>query len=280
MPGTKVCIDIGGTKTIFAVVDKGLNIKKQVYEYTPKTLPEFKKFFENNLKKLKDDSDIVNISIAGRFDEKGSMVFCPNLPLKGFNIKKFASKYFKNVNIENDANCFAVYEIFKGYLRDGGTGMIIVWGTGVGGSLVFNRKIFHGSGFASEVGHIGTMIKDGEDIETLIGGRHLKKRYGHDGLELHNLAEKGNKAAINSFKDIGRKFGRYLSSISYMIDPEIVVLGGSFGNSWKFMKDSVNETIKNRTIRKKLKVRVVKGKFYVIKGCYFLDEYEKLHNKL
>ena len=94
------------------------------------------------------------------------------------------------------------------------------------------------------------------------------------------MAEVGNKRALAAFEEIGKTFGLYLVSLSYMLDPQIVVLGGSFVNSWKFIKDSVNDVIQNETIRGKLKIKVVRGKFYVIKGCYFLDEYEKIYNKL
>jgi glucokinase len=278
MKEVKVCVDIGGTKTIFAAVDGDLKVVKQVYEESPKTAAEFKKFLDTNFETFKVYSDTVNISIAGRANKNGKIIYSPNLPLRGFQMSKQARKYFKHINIENDANCFAAYEIFKGILREKRCGLIVVWGTGVGGSLVSDGEIYHGAGLASEIGHIKTMRTPKEDIESLIGGEYIKKRYGYSGIDLHRLAEAGDKNAIKAFYDIGEIFGRYLSSLSYVFDPEIVILGGSFSNSWKFMKDAVKATIKKETIRGKLPIKVVRGKFYVIKGCYFLDKYEKLHN--
>lgn len=280
MGKSKVCIDIGGTKTIFAVIDDKLNIKTSVYLQTPKRLAEFKAFLNENLEKLSGYSDTANVSVAGRIDKNGKMLFCPNLPIKNFNLKNAIEKRFRDVHVDNDANCFAVYELFRGRLKDRHNGVLLVWGTGIGGSLVIDKTIYHGSGLASEMGHIKVMTEPKTDIEELVGGRWLSKRFQNSGLELNSLAKKGDKSAINEFRNIGKIFGRYLSSLCYLFDPEIFIIGGSFSKSWKFMKDSIKTTIKEETLRGKANIKVEVGDFYVIKGCYFLDEYEKLHNKL
>ncbi len=280
MSKKKVCIDVGGTKTIFAVLDEKLNAENSVYVDTPNTLNEFLEVLNKNLKLFKLDSDTVNVSIAGRVDYGGKVIFCPNLPLKNFNLKNAIKKYFKKVYIDNDANCFALYEIFKGFLKNKKNGIVIVWGTGVGGSLVLNGKIYRGSGLASEMGHIKTMTEPETDTESLVGGRRLKERFGYSGAELQALAESGDIYAISKFKKIGEIFGRYLASLTYLLDPEIVIIGGSFVKSWKFLEDSINGAIKTETLRGKLEIKTDNDKFYVIKGCYFLDEYAKLDNKL
>ncbi len=276
----KVCIDIGGTKTIFAVLDESLNTENSVYVDTPDNLKDFLEVLNKNLNMFRLDSDTANVSVAGRVDDSGKVIFCPNLPINNFNLKKAIKKYFKKVYIDNDANCFAVYEIFKGFLKKKNNGVILVWGTGIGGSLVLNGRIYRGSGLASEMGHIKTMVEPETDTERLVGGRWLKERFGYSGSELQALAESGDIYAISKFKKIGEIFGRYLSSLSYLLDPEIVVIGGSFVKSWKFLEDSVKEVIKNETLRGKLEIKTNDDKFYVIRGCYFLDDYAKLHNKL
>ena len=280
MSKKKVCVDIGGTKTIFAVLDGSLGTKNSVYIDTPGTLKEFLSVLHKNLEALESESDTANVSIAGRVDEDGKVTFCPNLPINGINLKTVVKKHFKKVYIDNDANCFAVYEIFKGFLKGKKNGIILVWGTGVGGSLVLCEKIYRGAGLASEMGHIKTMIEPGTDTERLIGGRWLKERFGYSGFEMHTLAEAGDVLALSKFKTVGEIFGRYLASLTYLLDPDMVIIGGSFTKSWKFMKDSINRTIKTETIRKRLEIKTTTDEFYVIKGCYFLDEYAKLDNKL
>lgn len=280
MAKEKVCIDIGGTKTILAVLDDKLNIRKSIDYKTPQRRAQFLNELVKNLRVMKGLSSTVNISIAGRVNKDGKVIFCPNLPIKGVNLKGVVKRHFKNVYIDNDANCFAVYELFAGALRGRENGVIVVWGTGVGGSVIARGRIYRGAGLASELGHVKTMVKPHEDTEALIGGRWFKKNFHHTGAELQRLAVSGDKKAIKTFSKVGTIFGRYLSSISYLFDPEIVVIGGSFVNSWGFMKRAVTKAIREETLRGKLKIRVVGGKYYVIKGCYFLDRYAKLDNKL
>ncbi len=280
MKGKKVCVDIGGTKTIFAVLDGRLKIKKSIYIETPRSRKRFMQALSENLAALEPQSDTVNVSIAGRIDKTGHVLFCPNLPITGVNLRAAVRKHFKNVYIDNDANCFAMYEIFRGALRNRDNGVIIVWGTGIGGALILYRKIYRGAGLASEMGHIKIMVEPRRDVERLIGGAWVQENFSHSGLELHRMAERGDSEALADFQRMGEIFGRYLSSLAYLLDPEIVVIGGSFVKSWRFIKNAAINEIKSDTIRKKLKIKTVGGKFYVIKGCYFLDEYEKLNNKL
>jgi predicted NBD/HSP70 family sugar kinase len=280
MKKDKVCIDIGGTKTIFAVLNKNLKVKISEKYPTPKERSQFIKTFETNLRKFRTFSSTANVSIAGRVDKDGKVILCPHLPIIDLNIKKLIEKHFKKVCIDNDANCFAIYEILRGALRKVKDGVIIVWGTGIGGSIVINKKIYGGKGLASEIGHMKNLLGPKEDADSIIGGGGLKKTSSYSGLELNNMAKAGDLYAIETFLKIGGIFGRFLSSIAYMLDPEIIIIGGSFVNSWKFMKDAVNEVIKKETVRGKLKIKTVRGNFYAIKSCYFLDEYENLNNKL
>ncbi len=118
------------------------------------------------------------------------------------------------------------------------------------------------------------------DIEGLIGGKYIIKRYGVEGKVLHEMAENGDKKAINIFNEIGMKFGAYLSSVIMLLDPEVIIIGGSFSRSLKFMLPSIKEEIKNHTIRKKIKIYYDKNKYSVLEGAYFIDEYEKIDNKL
>ena len=270
MVDQKFCIDIGGTKTIFALVNQRLDIIKSEILPTPKDRKDFIKFIRDNSAKYKGLSDDVFISIAGRFDKKGRIIMAPNLPAVGLNMRKIAANGFRKVYIENDGNCFGLYSLYRGKLNGVKNGIALVWGTGIGGAVVSDGKIMRGNGTASELGHIALFDRDSGDIESLIGGKAMKAKYGVDGEALHMLAEKGDLSAIKAFQDIGRVFGRYLSSLSYLFDPEVIVVGGSFANSWKFIKKSAYSQIRTGTIRHSMNIKIEKGKYNVIKGCYFL----------
>jgi predicted NBD/HSP70 family sugar kinase len=280
MGSNRVCIDIGGTKMLFALLDSGQNILKWRDLNTPKTAAAFRSAVKESVKEFVGSSDTVNVAIPGRTDASGKVLFSPNTPLEGLNIKNEMGKWFKHVNVDNDANCFAVYEICRGPLKKAKAGLVLVWGTGVGGSIVINHRIYRGAVLASEIGHIRLFDRNEGYLESLVGGNAIIDKYRISGLDLHNLALKGDKKARRIFETIGRTFGRYVSSLVYVLDPEIIIIGGSFTKSWKFMARYVREEIAKSTIRKGVALKIVTDKFYVIKGCYFLDDYEKIYNKL
>ncbi|MCL4362154.1 MAG: ROK family protein [Candidatus Parvarchaeota archaeon] len=277
----KLCIDIGGTKIIFAIIDRPGHIIKSKRIDTPKSKDLFLKALSDNVKDyLEFSNGVINISIAGRVDNAGKVMFSPNLPILGFNFTEFMKSFSRKVTVENDGNCFGIYQLYTGGLKKYKSGLAIVWGTGIGSSIIYSGKIYKGGGFATESGHMVYDYNTGKDIENVIGGKSIKQSYGMNGFDLHKLAEKGDKNALKAFQEIGRTFGLYLSSMMLILDPEIIIIGGSFANSWKFMKDSVYSIIKGRRIRRKITVKISRGKFYVVKGCYFIDEYENSNNKL
>jgi glucokinase len=281
MANGKLCIDIGGTKIIFAIIDRSGHIIKSKRIDTPKSKDFFLKALSDNIKEyLEFSNGIINVSIAGRVDNSGKVIFSPNLPISGFNFLRFMKGFSNKVTIENDGNCFGIYQLYTGSLKKYKSGLVIVWGTGIGSSIIYHGKIYKGGGLASESGHIVYDYNTGKDIEDAIGGKSIKRIYGVNGFDLHKLAEKGDKKSLKAFNEIGREFGLYLSSMILILDPEIIIIGGSFANSWKFMKESVYSAIKNRKIRRKITVKISRGKFYVIRGCYFIDEYENSNNKL
>ena len=171
MEDSKLCIDIGGTKTIFAIVSrKGIIKSKKI------NTSQIKKEFLDNISKgikeyLNETNKVINVSIAGRVDEKGKVVFCPHLPISGFNFIKFLNIFSNRVNIENDGNCFGLYQLNKGFLKKAKSGFAVVWGTGIGSSIIYNNEVYKGGGFATESGHIIADYKTGVGIEDIIGGK-------------------------------------------------------------------------------------------------------------
>ena len=277
----KLCIDIGGTKIIFAVIDRPGHIVKSIKLSTPDSKESFLKLLKQNINNyLPLSNGIINVSIAGRVDSKGKVIFAPNLPIEGFNFIKFMEGFSKKVFVENDANCFGLHQLYQNGIKKYKSAFAVVWGTGIGSAILSSGKLYKGGGFATESGHIIYDYNSGKDIESEIGGKSIRSIYKMDGLELHKLAEKGDKKALLAFKQIGRKFGFYLSSMALVTDPEIILLGGSFANSWKFMEQEVYSILRTKCIRKNIKVRLCKGKFYVVRGCYFIDEHENTYNKL
>lgn len=100
----------------------------------------------------------VGIGCPGAVDAKeGILILTPNLPFRNYNIRTaFAAKTPIPVYIENDANCAALGEAVAGAARDCRSALTVTLGTGVGGGIIVDGKIY--SGFNSAGGELGHMV--------------------------------------------------------------------------------------------------------------------------
>jgi len=261
----KIVVDIGGTKTFIATSD-GKEISNLTMLKTPKIMSEFYEMF-NKINEYSKYSKILNIAIPGRVDSSGRTILIPNVNLKNFNLVRPFKKNFESINIQNDVFCGSLNIIFDNNVKNS---LLINWGSGIGGAIIIDGKIYTGNGNAGEIGHISFGDRD---IESYIGGMYIKKNYGYHGEELQIMAERGEKIALEIFKKIGKKFGYFLRSMVYIFDPDSIYLFGSFLNSWPFMEDHVEKILE--TYSRDVKINIINDKHYIIKGCYYLDEYLK-----
>lgn len=161
-------IDLGGTKTAFALIsDKGEILKEKRIDTNPKGGNFILDDLINNSIELSEYSknnnyELVSIGIGspGRVDTKnGIVVDCtPNLKnWQGINIKQsFDKKFDIPVFIDNDANvaAFGEYYIRKLEGINNNTVIILTLGTGLGSGIIHNQKLFRGKGLGSEIGHM------------------------------------------------------------------------------------------------------------------------------
>jgi len=186
----------------------------------------------------------IGIGIAGQINsQKGLVVSSPNFPknFKNVPLAKFIQATFKKpVLIDNDANCFtlgeAVYGAGKRYKNLVG----LTLGTGVGGGIVINKKIYAGKdGLTAEIGHT-TIVKDGlkcscgqtGHLETYTCGPAITNFYKKLSGQKKNpfavkaLAKKGEKNALKVFKIMAEYLAIGLANIINTFNPEIIILGG------------------------------------------------------
>ena len=143
----KIGIDLGGTKTESILIDdKGNEIfRKRIqteknYEGTIKGIISLVKEIEQKFNKVNS----IGIGMPGIVSKYTSLVKNANsIWLNGKPLKKDLEKIFnRKVNIENDANCFALSEAVDGAGKDFNVIFGVIIGTGTGGGLVINKKIF------------------------------------------------------------------------------------------------------------------------------------------
>jgi glucokinase len=257
-------VDLGGTNIKTALINLDGKIIKR-YE-TKTRVNKGSVILINNIidsiekVKIKNIAGI-GIGSPGPLNYKTGTVLKPvNLPFRNVPLRKIIQNKFETkVFLDNDANCFTLGEAVFGSGRKYEDVVGITLGTGIGGGIVINKKIYHGRNNAAELGHT-TINYDGPKsrcgnhgcIETHVGARGItrifdKKSEPHS---IQKLALKGNKKAIETYKKMGYYLGIGLANIIYALDPDVMVIGGKISNSWKLFSKSMNQTIKKRYFSK------------------------------
>ena len=105
----------------------------------------------------------VGVGVPGAVEiRSGTVLYTCNLPLRNVPLRRLFHRYLPQpLYVENDGNCAAVGEYFAGAGRNSKRFVTVTLGTGIGGGIIHNGRIFHGSnGMAGEVGHM-TIVHNG-----------------------------------------------------------------------------------------------------------------------
>jgi len=215
--------------------------------------------------------------------EDGSVHYPPNFfDWREVQVTKPIRKVFPfPVFIENDANCAAIAEAKYGAGIDYKNFLFVIWGTGVGGGIILDKKIYRGPyGGAGEIGHVsidynGRLCNCGNRgcVESYIGQRYLSERTKdilkgmpddqprsrietliHGNLEkvepaiISLAAEQGDSKAIEILQEAGELLGYALASVMNVLDLRVVVIGGGISASPQFVFNAIEISIKNRVL--------------------------------
>lgn len=179
-----------------------------------------------------------------------TMKNCNSTALNGQPLKKdLEDKLGIPCVLANDANCFALAETHWGVVKqqapDAKVVFGIIMGTGVGGGIVINGQVWNGKhGIAGEWGHnfldeSGGPCYCGRSgcVETVLSGPGLQRYYKSitgSMLSLKDIlahALQGNdQAAVKTIERLNHFFGKAVSVITNMLDPDVIVVGGGVGN--------------------------------------------------
>jgi fructokinase len=150
----------------------------------------------------------------------------------------------RKIEIQNDANCFALAEALHGAGRGKKLVFGVIMGTGCGGGIVYDGEVITGpQAIAGEWGHM-SIAPDGPlcycgrrgCVETYISGGGLEARYAERFGAKRPLREiakdyyAGEPKAVEFMKTFFRNFGRALANLIDVLDPDVVVLGGGVSN--------------------------------------------------
>ncbi len=254
-------VDIGGSNIRAAQVTSNGKIKKMV---TLLTEPEkSKKHTINNILsaiELVFNKSVtgIGIGIAGHID-KGIIYESPNIPkFKKVNLAKIVRDKFKRrVEIDNDANCFAMAEAKFGQGK--GKRIVVgnIHGTGFGCGIIVDGKVLGGrDNNAGEFGMI--YVGDGPRgvLEDFCSGRFIKaraKKYKLSKIkpaEVQELAMKGNKKAKTVYEEYAENIAYACSIITCAVNPDIIVLGGGTAKAFNVFGKHIRKYYKSYSFYK------------------------------
>ncbi|PIR93356.1 hypothetical protein COT99_01130 [Candidatus Falkowbacteria bacterium CG10_big_fil_rev_8_21_14_0_10_43_10] len=269
-------IDIGGTKMSAVLFDREKNEVIADYKLaTPKdSLDKFLvmlyALIDPLIEKAKKEKLKINgigagvagvVAAATAGNGKGHILISPNLPIlnEAELGKILQEKYSLPVALDNDANCFLRAELALGAAKNYANAVGITLGTGIGGAISLNREIYQGlHDSAGEIGHMIVDVVNGTPMD-------LEDIY-HDLTQgnaqaMAEEAYNGDKLAIKTYSEIGKHLGLTLASVVNLVDPEIIIIGGSVMSSSDLFLSEVKKYLKEAIISPKLKkIKVVPAK--------------------
>lgn len=149
-----LAIDVGGTKIYSAVIDETGKIVSDIEKYsTPKTFSEIKSLFEDVIKRHENEVDVVAFATCGAVNNTNDGI----LGSTGNIVSEYPTMDFKSLSskpvfVENDANCAAWAEHKIGASKGMAYSIMLTLGTGVGGGIILDNKLYKGkSGAAGEM---------------------------------------------------------------------------------------------------------------------------------
>lgn len=275
-------IDMGGTNTVFGIVDARGHVlasssiktaKHSVFEdYINELHDEIMKLLEAN--DAVDKIQGIGIGAPNANYYSGEIVTAPNLPWGGvLPIARLVSTAFNGipVAVTNDANAAALGEMTYGAARGMRDFIMITLGTGVGSGIVINGQLVYGhDGFAGELGHVIRKRNNGricgcgrtgcleaycsatgvartarEMLEMRTDPSSLRN------LDIENITSKdvyeaaasGDKLAKEIFEYTGKMLGEAFADFIAFSSPQAIILFGGLARSGEFLLKPLRESL-------------------------------------
>jgi fructokinase len=280
-------IDLGGTKIEGVAIRSNPELQIIDRQRLPTEanlgydhiLSQIQKLIRNISEKTGENPTKIGIGTPGIVDTESQLIKNSNtLGLIGRPMKKdLESLLGMEVNMANDANCFAMAEALLGAVPEVVSNPEVVFGvimgTGVGSGIVVNGKVIQGKhGIAGEWGH-NVLDERGDDcycgkkgcVESFISGPACEKYYSKISgkkllaTDIYNLYLENDSAASETMHRFIHYFGKALATIINIIDPEVIVFGGGLGKL-DLIYNEGREEVKKYIFNYELKTHFIKPK--------------------
>jgi glucokinase len=272
-----IALDLGGTKLLSGIVDDDGVVERRVVSATDTSsedalLAQVERAVGDL---MEDDIGAIGVGLPSMIDQRrGEAVDSVNVPLAGIPFReRLRERFGVPAAIENDANAAALAEHRHGAGRGSRHMVMLTLGTGVGGGLVLDGKLYRGAaGAAAELGHI-TIELDGPPCQGRCPGRgHLEllasgtaaDRYAREAAEVNpegdlglaaaegkqvdarlavELAAEGPGDARDVLAHVGHHLGVGIASLVNVFNPELVVIGGGFARAGDLLVEPARKVV-------------------------------------
>lgn len=290
-------LDIGGTKTIAAVLDdKGVILAQENFPSVVSSHEEHLELCVQVMKRLMRQMELnpedftgLGVSLPGIVDhERGILIYAPYANWKNIPVAEFlaANLGILKVRCENDVNACAIGEQRFGLGRNYTDFIWMTVSTGVGGAVVEDSKLVRGGhGFAGELGHLKVEYKKPAHcpcgqygcLEAHGSGtaliREIRKRrlespafslaleemgLEPDGAGCAALAKAGNTDALEILNQIGTYLGRGISYCINILDTQAIVIGGGVAASLELLLPSIRVSIQQNAFERLQAIDIVR----------------------
>lgn len=258
-----VGVDLGGTAIKVGICDKEGNLLL-THEGPTESAKGVQVVIDNIVKYVRDivenssyswdQLEGVGAGVAGFTNvREGIIIQAPNLGFRDVPIRSLLEERLgKPVKIDNDANVAALGEAWSGAGRGVDNCVCYTLGTGVGGGIILNGKIYQGfSGMAGEIGHIA-VVPDLEAIQCGCGKKGCVEtvssatgiiRMAKDAVErgdrttlstvekmnakeVFDAAKAGDEVAMRIVNRAAFYLGKSMAAVAAVLNPEVFIIGG------------------------------------------------------
>ncbi|MEY9835955.1 ROK family glucokinase [Streptacidiphilus sp. EB103A] len=281
--GLTIGVDVGGTKIAAGVVDEDGSILARTRVPTPADPQWAVGAIADAIKELQAGHDVtaVGVGAPGYIDRnRSTVIMAPNINWENEPLKsRIEDLVHLPTVIENDANAAAWGEFRFGAAAQHNDMIMITVGTGIGGGIVLEGRMYRGSfGVAGEIGHLN-MVPEGIPCgcgskgcwEQYASGRALR-RYGREraaadpvlgkrllelnegiaetitGSQITQAAEEGDPLALEVYDELADWLGRGMGDLASLFDPAVFVLGGGVSDSGSLLLDPVAKAFEKHLI--------------------------------
>lgn len=266
------CFDIGGTFIKYGIVNENGNILYKNKLETPKSgcgysIPIILSEKIDELSKIYN-LECIGISTAGQVDsQKGEIIFASeNIP--NYTGTKLSEVMYRltglSCKVENDVNCAALGELWKGDIGSNNSLFFLTLGTGIGGAIIIDGKLYRGTlGSAGEIGH---MIINENGNNCTCGGIGCLESYASVSALIKNYCIAANRSVdtvngekimelVNAYDEVASSiYNKFIDQIvtgiinmTYLLDPGLVIIGGGISEQKSLITD-INSIFKRRAL--------------------------------